>query len=166
MTPERAAELVTKWVRLYTQELPQPVAQRRVEEVVADLDDHIAHERATGKSGPDIARSILSRMVRGVLADMSWRRRVRSSEGELVKRVVALVATTFVVVIGVGAMLLGETGDAPGLVLIGVFFIAGTIAFKVSPGLRRRSRALGVIVGAAALWVLVVSIAGWLENVA
>lgn len=166
MTPERAADLVTKWVRLYTQELPGPVAERRVEEVAADLRDHIAHARAEGKNERDIARSILSRMVRGVLADISWRRRIRSLEGDLVKRFVALLATAFAVVVGIAAMVLGEADDAPGLVLLGLLIIAGTVAFNVSPRLRSRSRVLGVIVGAAALWVVVVGVAGWLENVA
>ena len=48
MTPERMAGLVARWVRLYTRDLPAPVAQRRIDEIDADLHDHIAHERAAG----------------------------------------------------------------------------------------------------------------------
>jgi hypothetical protein len=73
MTPERMAELVARWVRFYTRELPTPVAQRRIDEIGADLLDHIAHERARGTSDRRIALSILSRMVRGLAADASWR---------------------------------------------------------------------------------------------
>jgi hypothetical protein len=73
MTPEGMAELVARWVRLYTRELPTPIAQRRVHEIDADLHDHIAHERAHGTSERRIAFSILSRMVRGLTADVSWR---------------------------------------------------------------------------------------------
>ena len=73
MTPERTAELVGRWVRFYTRELPAPIAQRRVEEIDADLHDHIAHERSRGTSDRRIALSILSRMVRGLAADASWR---------------------------------------------------------------------------------------------
>jgi hypothetical protein len=73
MTPERMAELVARWVRFYTRKLPTPIAQRRVDEIGADLHDHIAHERARGTSDRRIALSILSRMIRGVAADASWR---------------------------------------------------------------------------------------------
>ena len=48
MTPERAASLVDRWVRLYTRDLPAAVAQRRAGEIEADLHDHIEHERARG----------------------------------------------------------------------------------------------------------------------
>ena len=75
MTPERVAELVARWVRLYTRDLPIPVAQRRVDEIDADLHDHIAHERATGISDRRIALGIASRMVRGLGADAAWRGR-------------------------------------------------------------------------------------------
>jgi hypothetical protein len=73
MTPERMAELVARWVRLYTRDLPTPIAQRRIDEIDADLHDHIAHERAHGTSDRRIALSIASRMVRGLAADASWR---------------------------------------------------------------------------------------------
>ena len=73
MTPERVAELVARWVRFYTRELPTPIAQRRVDEIDADLHDHVAHERSRGTSDRRIALSILSRMVRGLAADASWR---------------------------------------------------------------------------------------------
>jgi hypothetical protein len=73
MTPERMANLVARWVRLYTRNLPTPIAQRRIHEVDADLHDHIAHERAYGTSDRRIALSIASRMVRGLAADASWR---------------------------------------------------------------------------------------------
>ena len=75
MTPERLAELVARWVRVYTRELPTPIAQRRVDEINADVHDHIAHERARGTSDRRIALSIASRMVRGLPADASWRGR-------------------------------------------------------------------------------------------
>jgi hypothetical protein len=73
MTPERVAKLVARWVRFYTRELPAPIAQRRINEVNADLHDQIAHDRAQGSSDRRIALSIVSRMVRGLAADASWR---------------------------------------------------------------------------------------------
>jgi hypothetical protein len=73
MTPERVARLVGRWVRFYTRELPAPIAQRRINEIDADVHDHIAHERANGISDGGIALSIVSRMARGLAADLSWR---------------------------------------------------------------------------------------------
>jgi hypothetical protein len=73
MTPERMAGLVASWVRLYTRDLPPPIAGRRIEEIDADLHDHIAHERAHGTRDRRIALGIASRMVRGLPADASWR---------------------------------------------------------------------------------------------
>jgi hypothetical protein len=73
VTPERTAELVARWVRFYTRDLPTPIAERRVDEIEADLHDHIAHERANGISDRRIALGIASRMVRGLAADVAWR---------------------------------------------------------------------------------------------
>jgi hypothetical protein len=75
MTPEGMAKLVARWVRFYTRDLPTPIAQRRVNEIDADVHDHIAHERAHGISDRRIALGIASRMVRGLAADAAWRGR-------------------------------------------------------------------------------------------
>jgi hypothetical protein len=74
MTPERMADLVARWVRFYTRDLPTPIRQRRVSEIAADLHDQIAHERAQATSDRRIAANIASRMVRGLAADASWRK--------------------------------------------------------------------------------------------
>lgn len=68
------------------------------------------------------------------------------------------------VLIGVPAMLYGSADDSPGLVLLGLLFIAATLAFAVSPALRSKSRVLQIVLGAAAVWIGVVGVAGWLEN--
>src|SRR5919109_2892900 len=73
MTPERMAALVARWVRFYSRDLPAPIARRRIDEIDADLHDHIAHERAHGTKDWRIALSIAARMVRGLAADASWR---------------------------------------------------------------------------------------------
>jgi hypothetical protein len=75
MTPELMARLVAQWVRFYTRGLPGPIAQRRIEEIDADLHDHIAHERAAGTGERRIALGLASRMIRGLAADASWRSR-------------------------------------------------------------------------------------------
>ena len=73
MTPERLAVIVVLWAGLYTRRVPEQDAQRRVEELRADLHDHIAHERAQGTGERRIAVSIATRMLRGLAADVSWR---------------------------------------------------------------------------------------------
>ncbi len=73
MTSERTAALVARWVRLYTRQLPAPIARRRIDEIDADLHDHITHERAHGTSDRRIALGIAARMVRGLAADAAWR---------------------------------------------------------------------------------------------
>ena len=78
MTPERMAELVARWVRFYTRDLPPSIAERRIGELDADLHDHIAHERAHGVDDRRIAGGIAARMVRGMAADVSWRGRTIS----------------------------------------------------------------------------------------
>ncbi|HEX2149186.1 MAG TPA: hypothetical protein VHI31_03295 [Actinomycetota bacterium] len=164
MTPERTAELVQRWVRFYTRELPIPIAERRVDEMGSDLHDHIAHERAQGTGDLHIALSILSRMARGFPADVSWRRRIESLKGEHMKRFANILIPVLGLILGVPAMLYGNADDSPGLVLIGLLLIAGTFAFGLIPALRSKSRVMGVIVGAAVVWLAVVGVAGWLEN--
>jgi hypothetical protein len=73
MTPERVSELVARWVRFYTRNLPAPVAERRIGEIDADLHDHLAHERAGGVPDWRIGLGIAGRMLRGLPADASWR---------------------------------------------------------------------------------------------
>ena len=75
MTPERMADVVGRWVRFYTRDLPASIGQRRVDEIDTDVHDHIAHERANGISDRRIALGIASRMIRGLAADVAWRGR-------------------------------------------------------------------------------------------
>ena len=94
MTPERMAELVARWVRFYTRNLPAPIAERRIDEIEADLHDHIAHERAQETGDRSIALSIAARMLRGLAADVSWRGQTisRSSNSKEVKKMSKAVA--------------------------------------------------------------------------
>lgn len=164
MKVERTAELVERWVRFYTRELPGPIAERRVGEMGSDLHEHIALERARGLGDVRISLSILSRMARGFPADVSWRRRVGSPEGGLMKRFANILIPVLGLLIGVPAMLYGSADDSPGLVLIGLMLIAGTLAFGFIPALRSKSRMVSVVLGAIVVWLAVVGVAGWLEN--
>jgi hypothetical protein len=118
MTPERMAELVARWVRLYTRSVPAPIARRRIAEIDADLHDHIAHERDAGTAEWRIGSSIAARMVRGLAADASWRRQTiadASTPKEVTKmsRSVTRVAlvTGFILLLPLVAMQLTDEVD-------------------------------------------------------
>jgi hypothetical protein len=97
MTPERMAKLVARWLRFYTRNLPDRVAERRIDEIAADLHDHIAHDRAHGTSDRRIALSIASRMVRGMAADLSWRGRSRKTAARPAVRIALVTACILLV---------------------------------------------------------------------
>jgi peptidoglycan/LPS O-acetylase OafA/YrhL len=126
------AALVARWVRFSTRRLPASIAQRRVEEIDADL-KHITHERAHGISDRRIALGVLSRMVRGLAADASWRRRVRARRRHVTKALLAVL----VMAIGIAAIVLGEGDDSPDLQPLGVLFVLGAVVLVVRAGRRR-----------------------------
>lgn len=148
MTPERMAELVARWVRFYTRDLPEPVAQRRIDEIDADLHDHIAHERANGAGEPRIAIGIASRMARGLAADAAWRGHqskiaARPSTREKTMKVSRSVYRSAVrVALGVALLLLvplvvtltsdGEAWSAFDFVAAGVFLAAIGVVIELA----------------------------------
>jgi hypothetical protein len=134
MTPERMAGLVAWWVRFYTRGLPTAIARRRIGEIDADLHDHVADARARGADDRRIAAGVLSRMVRGVPADVSWRRRVRPAKGIIVKTLLAILG----VALGVAVIVLGGMDDAPGAQLLGLLLIVGIGTWYVRRVVRGR----------------------------
>jgi hypothetical protein len=166
MTPERLAGLVARWVRLYTRDLPAPVTRRRVDEIDADLHDHIAHERAAGIGERRIALGIASRMIRGLAADAAWRgRHARaaaspSTRKEAMKTSKALTRSAVRVALGVALVLsvpLVATllADGEGWSL-GDFVAAGVLLATIGVAIElavKRAGNLALAVGIAALGV-------------
>jgi hypothetical protein len=160
VTPERAAAVVLRWVRWYTRNLPASVADRRLEEVEADLHDHIQHERANGASDAQIVVEILSRLTRGLHADASWRRdqlsRLTHPEGnmgvrKLLSRPVARIS------IGVAALLAFPAIATPAGAAdwsLGDFVLAGSLLALVGVTIELAVRSAGSLVGAAAIATL------------
>jgi hypothetical protein len=139
MTPERMARLVAAWVRLYTGSLPPGAAQRRREEIDADLHDQIAHERARGTGERRIALGIAGRMLRGMAGDASTHRPF----------VRVALATATVLLIPLVGMLVSD-GVAWS---VADFVIAGVLVAGTGLLLQARSlpfRAAAVAVGVAA----------------
>ncbi len=167
MTPERMAELVARWVRFYTRDLPTPIAQRRIDEIGADLHDHIAHERANRVGDRRIALGIASRMVRGLAADAAWRGRqataaARPSTLEKTTRMnKALYRSALRVAIGVAVILSvplvvtllsdGEAWSLGDFVAAGVFLTAIGVVIELAV---KRVGNLALAIGIAAVGVL------------
>jgi hypothetical protein len=110
VTPERMAELVARWVRLYTRNVPPSLAQRRIDEIDGDLHDHIAHERAHGTKDRRIAVSIAARMLRGLAADVSWRRQT-GAKAAYRPGVRVAVATALILLVPLVAMQVTDEVD-------------------------------------------------------
>jgi hypothetical protein len=176
MTPERMAALVTRWVRLYTRGLPAPIAERRIDEIDADLHDHIAHERAHGTGDRRIALGVLSRMLRGLAADASWRgRHVRAATDrpQMPEKAMTKNKTAYLSALGVaiaaplmllwlmGAVgVIGVEGDRADLMYFGVLAvgIAGAAIARLRP--RGMARALLVTAATQALVGVIALILG------
>lgn len=66
--------------------------------------------------------------------------------------------------LGLAAIVFGEADDAPGLVLLGLLFVSGSVLFGVKPGLRTKTNVVKFTLAAVAATVVGALIAGWLEN--
>ena len=165
MTPERVGQLVAWWVRFYTRGLARPIAERRIAEIDADLHDHIAHERASSISDPRIAVAVASRMLRGLAADVAWRRGRLSTQEETMKSSKKLYRSAVRVALGVGLILslplvaMQFTDEvvwsAADFSLAGVLLAVIGIALELAV---RKGGNLAVAIGVAALGVAAASL--------
>jgi len=174
MTPERMAALVRLWVRLYTRNLPPPVAHRRAAEIGADVHDHIAHDRAEGTSDRRIAAGVVSRMARGMAADAAWRgEQVQANAAHPVNRkaatkryrrayrraAAAMVFSLLFLVWLIGALgLVGQEGDRADLMYLGVLGVAvlGSVVARFrAGGMARVLVAMAVVLALAGVAALV-----------
>jgi hypothetical protein len=149
MTPERMAALVARWVRSYTRSLPPSIAQRRIDEIDADLHDHIAHERAHGVGDRRIAAGIAARMVRGLPADASWRRQTiarSSTRKEPMKMSRTALATALILLVPLVAMQITDEVDWG----VADFVFAGALLGVTGLLLERAARKDGKIAHRAA----------------
>lgn len=141
------AALVARWVRFYTRELPASVARRRAEEIDADVHDQIEHARDHGVGDRLIALGIASRMLRGLAADSSWRRRHAIAGPRPVARVA--LATALILLIPLVAMQFSE--EMAWTVFDFVF--AGALVFGVGLAYQLVARRAGNLAYRAAVGV-------------
>jgi hypothetical protein len=154
MTPERMAQLVARWVRFYTRDLPTRIAQRRVDEIDADLHDHIVHERAHGISDRRIALGIASRMVRGLAADLVWRGRHKTLYRSAVR-----VALGVAVILSLPLLAMLITDEV--VWSLADFAVAGVLLAAIGVALELAVRKAGNLVTAIGIGAVGVAAAGW-----
>ena len=142
--------LVGRWVRFYTRDLRAPVAERRIDEIDADLHDHIAHAREQGTSDRRIALGIAARMLRGLPADLSW--------SKTAKRPVVLIALATVLILLVPLVAMQFTDEVDwgvfDFVLAGVLLGGGGLLLYSLASRKAGNiayRALAVAIGVAAI---------------
>jgi hypothetical protein len=164
MTPERASIWVARWVRLYTLGLAPAVAERRREEIGADMGDHIAHERSVGEGDSRIATAVVSRMARGMTADVTWRWRAQPTKGDFMKPLIALL------VVGLAVAAVAFVADSPLLLLASVAVIGSVILGVFILGVRAAQEGdfvvpyvviLGAALAIAALAVTAIVAGAW-----
>lgn len=76
---ETSVALTRAWCNAYTRGLPDDERAARRAEIESDLWEHRHEGRANGTVSADVGFDILVRFVRGVPADVIWRRSVRLS---------------------------------------------------------------------------------------
>lgn len=157
MSADRAARLVTRWVRFYTRDLPAPVAERRAGEVAADVHDHVADERARGTGEMRIALAVLARVARGAGADVTWRRGhtsvARSTLGILVGVAVLLAVPLVAGLAGGGVDWTPLDFAVAAVVLAAVGFSLRGAVRRTRGALHRAGAALGIGTAFLLVWV-------------
>ncbi|QFU88270.1 hypothetical protein [Amycolatopsis sp. YIM 10] len=177
MNPDRTAALVRRWARFYTRGLPAPVAERRIAELDADLHDHLAYERAARTGGTRIALGLLSRMIRGLPADLSWRGQhlqdrfptveeaMKKQKNAYRSAVGVALAAALILLWGMGAVgVIGVEGDRADLMYFGVLAVgvAGAFVARFRPA--GMARALVATAAAQALVTAIALLAGKHES--
>ncbi|MDC3402457.1 hypothetical protein OAX95_00805 [bacterium] len=144
---QRPPRIVGRWVGVYTAGLPDDVAAERRAELDSDIWEQL-HD-------PDNATtiSIISRLARGVSADLLWRIETRYHLGGLMQGTTIIatrIAAALVSLIAAFILLWGLTWTSPPILAVAVVFgaIAGGLWWaSTTPEARERNRRL--VVGGA-----------------
>jgi hypothetical protein len=137
---DRSSSIVRAWVAAYTSGLPESAAADRKALIDADLWDEAGADWSGAPSG--LARQRLSRLVRGVPADLAWRveqqRRVTRGHWRAAMRIplgqlvaIGLVAILQIVMI-VGLLLSVSYREWSGMWLSTVGLVVGLVALALA----------------------------------
>jgi erythromycin esterase-like protein len=96
---EHVAARVIRWTAFYTAGLPAGIRSERLDEVRSDLHEQMVSDPGARKGDRGIARSMRARAIRGMLADVSWRR----AEVRRLPRRRARIATRVVIAVVIAA---------------------------------------------------------------
>ncbi|KZE94849.1 hypothetical protein AVP42_00776 [Agromyces sp. NDB4Y10] len=136
---ERAARSSLRWSLRYTAGLDPVIAARRQQEILSDLHEHTTWAAESGISRRATARALRGRMLRGIPADLSWRRtQLTGREGiRLVPLrvdglLLAAVAVIGVVQVAVGAFIAARQVRA--LVIDDISSIPDSAALTIALG--------------------------------
>ncbi|GGI43967.1 uncharacterized membrane protein YgdD (TMEM256/DUF423 family) [Agromyces flavus] len=136
---ERAARATLRWSVRYTAGLDPLVAVRRQEEILSDLHEHAAWATEAGTSPRATARSLRARMLRGIPADLGWRRAqlsgregVRWSLPRTDGLLLAAVAAIGIVQVAVGAFI--AVRQVRALQIGDISFIPSSAALTIALG--------------------------------
>jgi len=136
---ERAARATLRWSVRYTGGLDPLVAARRQQEILSDLYEHTAWATGAGIRQRATARSLRARMLRGIPADLGWRRAelvgregIRWSVPRVDGLLLAAVAVIAIVQVAVGAFVAARQARA--LLTGDISFIPNSAALAIALG--------------------------------
>lgn len=136
---ERAARATLRWSLRYTGGLDPVVAARRQQEILSDLHEHAAWATEAGIGRRATARSLRSRMLRGIPADLGWRRAqltgregIRLSPPRLDGLLLAAVAVIGIMQVAVGAFIAARQVRA--LLIDDIGFLPSSAALTIALG--------------------------------
>ncbi|MRX42111.1 hypothetical protein [Agromyces kandeliae] len=136
---ERAARATLHWTLRYTGGLDPLVAADRQHEVLSDLHEQTAWATESGISQRATARSIRARMLRGIPADLGWRRAqltgregIRFSLPRADGLLLAAVAVIGIVQVAVGAFIAARQVRA--LLIDDISWVPNSVALTIALG--------------------------------
>ncbi len=136
---ERATRATLRWSLRYTGGLDPLVAARRQQEILSDLHEHAAWATEAGISPRALARSLRARMLRGIPADLDWRRAqltgregIRWSPPRVDGLLLAAVVVIGSVQVAVGAFIAFRQVRA--LAIDDIDFVPNSAAFTIALG--------------------------------
>lgn len=160
-----AGRLVSLWTALYTAGLTSEVRDERRAEIASDLWEHGECAGARGRRSAHVDASIAWRCIRGMAADVTWRRRQRYNRLFVLRSCsclgwIAAACACFLLMfvpagISVGYLISPGMREDPQWVPFTVIASAIFVTEVIGLGLVMRRRRAGLLILGAGIWSLV-----------